>query len=260
MPEVVVATFNVHGGVDGWGRPFDVADACRRLDADLLVLQEAWTPASGPGLVQELSADPATDVRTLPMAPGRLSRPPQTAGPRWGPRWPSRAQRGLRALAGHDRVEEGAQRGTIGLALVSRLPVRRVERVDLGRMPGDRSRRGALMAEVEVGGRTLFVAGTHMSHLRHGSPLQFRRLRRALPPPGSTAGVLLGDMNLWGPPLSLLVPGWRRAVRARTWPAWRPVAQSDHVLVTPSVVVRQGDTVRVGNSDHLAVRATVVVP
>jgi len=47
MPAVVVATYNVHGGVDGWGRPFDVVDACRRIDADVLVLQECWTPEGG---------------------------------------------------------------------------------------------------------------------------------------------------------------------------------------------------------------------
>lgn len=269
MPEVVVATFNIHGGVDGWGRPFDAAAACRRLDVDVLVLQEVWSPGTGPGLVEELAADPGAEIRFLPMAPGRLIPPPPGADGRWGPRWPHRAARGLRALAGRDDAADGgglagvdraAVRGTIGLALVSRLPIRRIDAVDLGRMPGDRSRRGALIAEIEVAGRPLLVAATHMSHLRQGSLLQLRRLRRALPPPGGTAAVLMGDMNMWGPPLALLFPGWRRAVRARTWPAWRPIAQSDHVLVTPSVEVRRGETMLVGNSDHVAVRATLVVP
>lgn len=269
MPELVVATFNIHGGVDGWGRPFDAAAACRRLGADVLVVEEVWCPDAGPGLVEELAGDPGVEVRTLPMAPGRLRPPPPGADGRWGPRWPHRATRGLRALAGRDDQgdgagragdDRGAVRGTIGLALVSSLPIRRIDKVDLGRMPGDRSRRGALVAEIDVAGRPLLVAATHMSHLRQGSLLQLQRLRRALPPPDATAAALIGDMNLWGPPLTLLLPGWRRAVRARTWPAWRPIAQSDHVLVTPPVEVRTGETVRVGNSDHLAVRATLVVP
>jgi endonuclease/exonuclease/phosphatase family metal-dependent hydrolase len=62
-------------------------------------------------------------------------------------------------------------------------------------------------------------------------------------------------MNLWGPPVSLLLPGWRRAVRGRTWPSWRPHSQPDHVLVTSVVRVIDGAVVRTGNSDHLAVRA-----
>jgi hypothetical protein len=45
MDGLVVASFNVHGGVDGFGRPFDVIAACGELDADLVVLQESWSPA-----------------------------------------------------------------------------------------------------------------------------------------------------------------------------------------------------------------------
>src|SRR4051794_9560211 len=43
MQSVSVASFNIH-----WGRhprthePFDVLDACRRLDADVLAVQEVW--------------------------------------------------------------------------------------------------------------------------------------------------------------------------------------------------------------------------
>ena len=33
---LTLATFNIHLGVDGWGRPFDAVDKCRALDADLL--------------------------------------------------------------------------------------------------------------------------------------------------------------------------------------------------------------------------------
>src|SRR5580698_6626735 len=47
MENVVVASFNVHGGVDGFGRPFDVVGSCRAIDADVLILQECWSPAEG---------------------------------------------------------------------------------------------------------------------------------------------------------------------------------------------------------------------
>jgi endonuclease/exonuclease/phosphatase family metal-dependent hydrolase len=35
-----IATFNMHAGVDGWGRPYDVVAACRLIDADVVVLEE----------------------------------------------------------------------------------------------------------------------------------------------------------------------------------------------------------------------------
>lgn len=49
MPEIVVATFNVHAGIDGWGEPFDVVASCADLDADVLLMQETWTPTGGVG-------------------------------------------------------------------------------------------------------------------------------------------------------------------------------------------------------------------
>ena len=44
---LTLATFNVHMGVDGWGRPFDVVGECAPLDADVLVMQESWEPDDG---------------------------------------------------------------------------------------------------------------------------------------------------------------------------------------------------------------------
>jgi endonuclease/exonuclease/phosphatase family metal-dependent hydrolase len=72
--------------------------------------------------------------------------------------------------------------------------------------------------------------------------------------------VLVGDMNMWGPPLVMLLPGWSRAVRGRSWPAWRPLFQIDHVLVTAPVRVLEGSVVRIEGSDHLPVRARLAVP
>jgi endonuclease/exonuclease/phosphatase family metal-dependent hydrolase len=66
-------------------------------------------------------------------------------------------------------------------------------------------------------------------------------------------------MNFWGPPLSLALPGWRRAVRARTYPSWRPHSQTDHIFVTRAVEVISGESVAVGRSDHLPLRARLAV-
>jgi endonuclease/exonuclease/phosphatase family metal-dependent hydrolase len=104
------------------------------------------------------------------------------------------------------------------------------------------------------------VAGTHMAHLSSGSPVQFARLRRELATCASGGpAVLAGDLNLWGPPVDALLRGWRRAVRGRTWPAWRPHSQPDHVLVHGDVEVVRGEVFEHAGSDHRPVRAMLRV-
>jgi endonuclease/exonuclease/phosphatase family metal-dependent hydrolase len=69
----------------------------------------------------------------------------------------------------------------------------------------------------------------------------------------------MGDMNMWGPPLSAFFRGWRRVIRGRTWPAFRPHSQLDHLLVTPSVAVVDARIADRTGSDHLPVRATLTL-
>ena len=44
-----IANFNMHCGMDGWGRPYDYVAAIASLDADVIVLEEAWTPSGDGG-------------------------------------------------------------------------------------------------------------------------------------------------------------------------------------------------------------------
>lgn len=257
MPALVsVASLNVHGGVDGWGRPFDVVEACRRADSDILVVQESFTPDGRPGMAQEVADILGYRVWCAPMGRARRYPPARGPGPDWGPLWPPRAGVGMKVLP--DTRRDGAERGTLDLALLCRLPMSEPAVVDLGRWLGDPVRRLAFVSQVELDDGSLVVAGTHMSHLSKGSLLQLQRLRRRLPAPDVPA-VLLGDMNLWGPPLSLSFPGWSRAVRGRSWPAWRPLFQIDHVLVSRAVKVEQGEVLATMGSDHLPVRAVLSV-
>ena len=116
-----------------------------------------------------------------------------------------------------------------------------------------------LHAEIDVDGTNLTVVATHFSHLEFGSPLQTRALRRGLPPADRPA-VLVGDMNMWGWTIDAMTPpGWRRAVRGKTWPAPRPRHQIDHLLVTPSVEVVRGEVLPDQGSDHLPIRARLRV-
>jgi endonuclease/exonuclease/phosphatase family metal-dependent hydrolase len=268
VPGIVVASFNLHGGVDGWGRAYDAVAACAQLDADVLVLQEnfarggrhAGAPA---GLAGEIAGALGYSVRTVHLAEARWYGEVADGRGFGPPPWVRRpvglrvalARRTPRQEAGR-RAWAAGERGSWGLALLSRLPLLRVEEIDLGQLRRDPAHRRALLAEVDAGGRRLAVAGVHMSHLSDGSVAHFRRLARALPPPGVEA-VVAGDMNCWGPPLRLLLPGWRRAVRGRTWPAPRPLAQLDHLLVRPSMAVAGAAVVRLGASDHRAVRVVL---
>jgi len=56
MPELSVASFNAHAGMDGWGRPYDLTEACRHLDADVIVLQEIFAPLNAISQADEVAA------------------------------------------------------------------------------------------------------------------------------------------------------------------------------------------------------------
>lgn len=286
MPELSVASFNVHAGMDGWGRPYDLVDTCRQLDTDVIVLQETFAPLDKASQADELAAQ--LDYRSVELPLARAWRRAEGLwhGQGWEPRkiMPTT----LKALRVGGRVDlsrrdlAGYEEGTWGLAVLCRPRIVTSEALQLGRLHRDFTQRGALVVELDVrapadpretdgpaasghpgasqdessakqDGR-FTVVGTHAAHFTAGSPFQLRKLHRQLPKDGSPA-ALAGDMNLWGPPVSLMLPGWRRAVRGRTWPAWRPHSQLDHILVNRYVTIVGGEVVHAGNSDHLAVRA-----
>ena len=273
MPSVVVASFNVHGGVDGWGRPFDVVDACRRIDAEILMLQECWVPEGGLSHAQQVARQLGYEVLELTFARGRIVGPPQHVPDRWGPRLLTSSIHGLRldrrrsAIADKRAQSRGRlpkfERGSWTIAVLSKFSGKGSQTIDLGKLPTDPARRGAIVVDISVAGvaAPLRVVGTHLAHVSQGSPRHIAALRRTLNAMTPVPTVLAGDMNMWGPPLVLLLPGWSRAVRGRTWPTWlwRPIAQPDHILVRGSMKVDSGEVLPIAGSDHLPVRATLVI-
>jgi endonuclease/exonuclease/phosphatase family metal-dependent hydrolase len=262
---IAIGTFNLHAGVDGWGRPFDWKAGCRALNADIIVLQETWAPEGGRSMAAELGDELGYRVIEQPLVSGRRAGPHPRANHRWMRRhhWRSLSHAlflaGARPLPG--RVERSAryreaEPGTWGLALLSRLPLLDVEDIDLGRLGLDRAPRKAIVASLACDGRPVFVVATHMPHLTYGSPVAYARLARDLTRLASgRAGVLAGDFNLWGPPAEALLPGWRRAVKGRTWPAWRPHSQVDHIMTTGGWRVLSAEVLAPAGSDHLPLRA-----
>ena len=150
---ITLASLNLHGGLTGRGAPFDVAEACHQLKADVITLQEAWRPDRGPDEVTGVAAALGAEVRHLGLARS------------------NRARLGLGPDTGS---------GTWGLAVLSLLPVTGYQEIELGRSPGDRISRAAQVVTLTTpGGAALRVVNTHLTH-RFTSPVQLIRLTRRL--------------------------------------------------------------------------------
>jgi endonuclease/exonuclease/phosphatase family metal-dependent hydrolase len=195
-----LATYNIHAcvGADGRFDPPRTAAVLRELGADLVALQEVEHHAVG-------------DQDLLDYLAGAVGMTP-IAGPT--------LLRGTRDY---------------GNALLSRLPVLALDRVDLS-LPR-REPRGALNLELDWVGRRIQVVATHLG-LRPGERRrQVRRLLALFEPGRADAAVLLGDLNewlLWGRPLRWLrrrFPGVRRS--PATYPARMPLLALDRIWVHP---------------------------
>jgi endonuclease/exonuclease/phosphatase family metal-dependent hydrolase len=263
-----IANFNMHCGMDGWGRPFDLLEAVSSLGTDVIVLEEAWTAegdASG-GQSGAVARHLGFQLVAQTLGEGRRIRPQPGADETWRPRPIWRASNralyldGIRPLP--ERVRrlarwQEAERGTWGMAVLVRaeLPIEATRLVHLSRLPADRVSRVAIVVDLTVDGRPVSVAGTHMSHLHYGSHRNWAELRRHLATEARPDAVLAGDMNTWGPLVRVFMPGWRRAVVGATWPATRPHSQIDHVIVRGAFVARSGRVLPDAGSDHRPVVA-----
>jgi endonuclease/exonuclease/phosphatase family metal-dependent hydrolase len=266
---LTIANFNTHCGIDGWGRPFDLVSACRSLEADVIVLQETWTPRdpeAGPGQPDQIAAALGYQVVTSPLADGYRISPQLEANDRWQPRatFLDRAKslyfecvRPIAAATRRSARFRDATAGTFGIAILVRpeLPIEATRLVKLPTLSRDRVNRSAAVVDLTVDGVPLSVAGTHMAHLHQGSISHYRRLRATLLTEARPTAVLSGDMNLWGPPVRAFMRGWHRAVRGPSWPAWNPHSQIDHILIRGALSAVSGQVLPDLGSDHRAIRA-----
>jgi endonuclease/exonuclease/phosphatase family metal-dependent hydrolase len=264
--EFSLATFNLHGGIDAWGRPFDALAAVTSLDADITFLQECWTNDGEPSFASLAAKELSASSREVTMATGRRARPHKDPPERWQ-RWQSfldgdhglflESERPLpKSLTDSPRYAD-AEPGSFSLAVLSRFPILETHLVSLTRLRRDRAQRAILAVTLDLDGRQLVAIGTHMTHLSYGSPFHFRRLRHELRSirAAKTPVVLGGDMNLWGPAVTLQLPSLRRAIKAKSWPSWAPHSQLDHLLVSEELIVLGEPLVAKLGSDHLALRA-----
>ena len=235
MPELTVACFNLHWGVDTRGRPFDPMPVCLALDADVLVLPEVWRPYGRTAFVDELADRTSMNAYDVPFLSDHDPYRPR-----------------------HLEVPSGPA-GTCGLAVLSRLPVRSFTAVPLPRTSGDVvDRRHAIVAEVEVDGQAVAIGGIHASHRLWGSLPQLHTLDRALAARGLPSAIV-GDCNMWGPPISLVLRDRTRAVLGRTWPSGRPHSQIDHIWIDDRLEALSGAVGPRTGSDHRPISARLRV-
>jgi endonuclease/exonuclease/phosphatase family metal-dependent hydrolase len=226
---LTVATYNVHRciGVDGRHDPARVAGVLRELDADLIGLQEVASRCGQAGDVDQLAFFAQETGHAAVAAP-------------------------TLTLA----------RGECGNALLSRLPIRSVRRLDLS-LPR-REPRGALDVEVERNGQPVRVIVTHLGLRVSDRLTQVGRLLELLGTDTDGSVVILADVNEWLPAAPALRwlharLGPSRAVR--TFPSWRPLFALDRIWAQPFATLRAVERLvtpltRVA-SDHLPVRATL---
>jgi endonuclease/exonuclease/phosphatase family metal-dependent hydrolase len=242
MPELTIASFNCHAGLqarrNGVCEPYDLDTALGGIDADVVVLQESWTPDGGVAAVRRVGDAIGAEVFELRFGRSRLDP------------WPHVPR-------------DGSGLGDVGLAVLSRIPAEAQGRLSVGTVLSDPTpERGALHVVLDVGGTKVDLIGVHLSsRLPYGPPIQLRRLAAQLPPPGRP-GIVAGDCNFWGPAVESFLPGWRRTVRGRTWPAGRPHSQIDHILVRAAdgTEVLHSEVLPGVGSDHRPVRATLRFP
>lgn len=262
MQPLRIGTWNLASGRDGGGRSVDAASlraAVAGVDVDVLALQEVdvGQPRShGVDQPAEVAAGlGATDWRFAAAVAG-------TPDPfrSWTPIHPPE----LRAPA------EAPTGPHYGIALISRLPVRRWSVLPLGagrsklplQAPDPRTGRTrlwwfpdeprlAIAAELEH----CTVVASHLSFAPHTALRQLVRLRRwcaGLPGPV----VLAGDLNLVGP-LPSRVFGAARLVNEASYPATAPRVQFDHVLGPAGLDPQRPRAHQLALGDHRLVSVTV---
>jgi endonuclease/exonuclease/phosphatase (EEP) superfamily protein YafD len=174
---------------------------------------------------------------------------------------------GLQALSAEYPYEvfTGAGRRS-GVLLLSRWPIERSTVVDFGPLTEP-----AVLAHLNVGGRTLNVLGVHLSWPMGAEVSAHRNqqlkmitvLARATPAPL----VVLGDFNItpWSPRFRDMVSASGLAPAAGsgwqpTWPVHLGAAgiQIDHVLVSRDVSVRAFERGEAVGSDHWPVLVEVM--
>jgi len=223
-----LATYNIHGcvGADGRFNPDRIIGVLAELSADVVALQEVEQRTVGGQDLLDYLAEALS----------------------------------ITAIAGPTLL-----RGTwhYGNALLTRLPIRAIERVDLS--VHRHEPRGALNVELDWGPRRLQVVATHLGLWPAERRRQARRLLALFESGRADVSVLLGDLNewlLWGRPLRWLRRHFADTqLPPATWPARLPLLALDRIWANPGAALSAVESHRSQAarraSDHLPLSAVL---
>jgi endonuclease/exonuclease/phosphatase family metal-dependent hydrolase len=199
-----LATYNIHGAIGGDGvfAPERVGAVLDEIGAGVFALQEVQSGRTGRTLIHQFC--------------DRL---------------------GAEAVSGVTLLRKDAE---FGNAILTRYPVRRVERLDLSVPPHEP--RGALDVVLDTGATELRVVATHLGLRPYERRRQVRQLLAAIATGPDVPTVLMGDINewfLWGRPLRWLHVEFQETPAPATFPAYRPVLALDRLWVRPRTALRR---------------------
>lgn len=220
-----IVSYNIHKavGLDGQRHPGRVLEVINRLDADVVLLQEADRRlGERPAALPHRLVETASDYDILPVAQNDVS------------------------LGWHGNA-----------MLVRRgLQVSGVERIAL---PGLEPR-GAILAEVTgPDGQDIRVVGAHLALLRRWRRKQIRAIKAQLGAARLSNSVIAGDFNEWSRTTGLGHLGRSHTIVApgRSFHARRPVASLDRIAYGADFELRDAGVEDTGparvSSDHLPV-------
>ena len=218
-----IASWNVHMGLHNDGGRNDIVTECKKLDADILVLQEAWWYG-------EDDSDLAESVAAA--VGGELYR---YTSPTTMRRYPAQWT----------------------VAIISTLPAARIDDTEIPSMYG----RERKMPRIRLTGSGVVIAGAHLDgiHAARTRPDLWLRQRREFRRHAAENDIITGDLNMWSPVVNRDARPLRNAINGATWPAHRPHSQIDHILVSDRLDVRESQVHPNMGSDHRAVSALLSI-
>lgn len=166
-----------------------------------------------------------------------------------------------------DPLEPGQPRRQYGTAILSERPIRDWDNTFLPMFEGH-EQRGLLRAHVNVRGVWVQIYNTHLQHNDAAERQdQVAAIKDLIGTPNESV-VLLGDLNALpeSPEIRSLVDDlvdtWEEAGvgDGETFPTEDPNARIDYVLTSADVVARTAAVVATDASDHLPVRADILLP
>lgn len=146
------------------------------------------------------------------------------------------------------------------LGLLSRYKISSVER---HRLPGFIPGRGALLVELGSGDQTLTIAIVHLALSMRARLQQLETLAEILSARKNV--ILMGDMNFQTDSKEM---NWinenmflREPIHGLfTFPSWKPDKNIDHILVSPSLEIKNVKVLGHAYSDHLPISMEILLP